>query len=55
MADVGQGAYGTPVYVQPMDEYDAAKNAANRKLALELAMEHGYRLSLQTHKILDIE
>jgi len=55
VADVGQGKAGTPVYVQPMDEYDEAKNSENRALALELATRHGYRLSLQLHKLLGIE
>lgn len=55
VVDVGQGEYGIPVFVQPMDEYDEIKNAANTNLALELANTHGYRLSLQTHKILKIE
>lgn len=45
---------GVPIYVQPMDEYDAAKNAANRDYAKDLALEHGYHLSLQLHKILGI-
>jgi 7-carboxy-7-deazaguanine synthase len=53
--ELGQGAAGVPVYVQPMDEYTPEKNAANHAHALALAMQHGYRLSLQTHKILDIE
>jgi organic radical activating enzyme len=44
-----------PVYVQPMDEYDPAQNAANLALASRLAMEKGYRLSLQMHKMLGIE
>jgi organic radical activating enzyme len=44
-----------PVFVQPMDDGDAGKNAANTSRAIELAMQHGYRLSLQTHKILNIE
>jgi organic radical activating enzyme len=44
-----------PVFVQPMDEGDVTKNAENTKLALELAMNNGYRLSLQIHKILNIE
>jgi organic radical activating enzyme len=52
--DVGQGEVNTIVYVQPMDEYDAVKNVANMQLATQLALEHGYRLSLQTHKILGI-
>ena len=55
VADVGQGLYKTPVYVQPMDEYDAQRNAANVKLATALAMHHGYILSLQMHKLLGIE
>ena len=45
----------TSVFVQPMDEGDSAKNAANIKLAIAIAMQRGYRLSLQTHKILGIE
>lgn len=55
VAEVGQSEHNIPVYVQPMDEYDAARNQANRDRALHLAMQHGYRLSLQTHKMLDIE
>ncbi len=54
IADVGQGA-DIPVYVQPMDEYDLAKNAANLKRATEIAMQKGCRLSLQLHKIAGIE
>lgn len=52
---VGQEQYGTPVYLQPMDEYDERQNADNMALALKLAAEHGYRLSLQMHKMLGIE
>lgn len=54
VSEVGQSAYNIPVFVQPMDEGDAVKNAANVKHALEISQEHGYRLSLQTHKILNI-
>ncbi|MFW0776533.1 MAG: 7-carboxy-7-deazaguanine synthase QueE [Rickettsiales bacterium] len=53
--EVGQSTHNTPVYVQPMDEYDEAKNNANLSLAMQLASQHGYLLSLQTHKILGIE
>ena len=53
--DIGQDIFGTPVYVQPMDELDAVKNKDNMAYAVTLAQENGYRLSLQTHKILDIE
>lgn len=52
--EVGQVAYGTPVYVQPMDEYDAVKNAANLALATSIARAGGYYLSLQLHKIAGI-
>ena len=53
--DIGQGEHNIPVYVQPMDQYDDAKNADNLKRAAALAEEEGYRLSLQTHKIIGIE
>jgi organic radical activating enzyme len=52
-ADVGI-AVDKPIYIQPMDEHDEAKNAANRAYAVDLAMKRGYRLSLQTHKLLNI-
>ena len=48
--DVGQGHYQTPVYLQPIDEYDERKNQRNRQLVLKLARQNGYCLSLQTHK-----
>ncbi len=54
IGEVGQGQR-VPVYVQPMDEYDAEKNRANLQHATDLAMEHGYRLCLQLHKIAGIE
>ncbi|MAR55633.1 MAG: radical SAM protein [Rickettsiales bacterium] len=53
--ELGQNRRNIPVYVQPMDEYDALKNKANQQAALKLALQRGYRLSLQTHKILGIE
>lgn len=51
VGEVGQAGTGIPVYVQPMDEYDPARNAANMAHALALAQKHGYRLSIQMHKI----
>jgi 7-carboxy-7-deazaguanine synthase len=50
--DVGE--CHAPVYVQPMDAYDAARNAANVAHTLHLVQTKGYRLSLQLHKILAI-
>lgn len=49
--DVGQKEYDIPVYVQPMDEEDDAKNTANYEFANKLAEAGGYQLSLQMHKI----
>lgn len=54
IAEVGQKRFRIPVYVQPMDEENEAKNNANLSRALQLAMGHGYRLSLQMHKYLNI-
>jgi 7-carboxy-7-deazaguanine synthase len=51
VGEVGQTGNTIPVYVQPMDEYDPAKNAANAAHALALAQTHGYRLSTQMHKV----
>lgn len=55
VADVGQDVYGTPVYVQPMDEYDEKANLDNILHATAIAATYGHRLCLQTHKILGIE
>lgn len=54
IAEVGQKDFNIPIYVQPMDEYDESKNRANIEHALHLCQNHGYFLSLQTHKILVI-
>jgi 7-carboxy-7-deazaguanine synthase len=48
--EVGQSQYQTPVYLQPIDEYDEKKNENNRQLTLKIAQKNGCRLSLQTHK-----
>jgi 7-carboxy-7-deazaguanine synthase len=40
-----------PVYVQAMDEQDPVKTQANVEWAASIVLEHGYRLSVQTHKI----
>ncbi len=53
--DVGQNQYQTPVYLQPIDEYDQNKNEKNRKLTIKLANKNGCRLSLQTHKFWGID
>lgn len=55
VSEIGQSKYQTPVYLQPIDEYNEKKNQANRSLTIELAHKYGYRLSLQTHKFWGIE
>lgn len=54
VAEVGQSKFQIPVYVQPMDEYDEAKNQANLQRALKLCGRSGFFLSLQIHKSLGI-
>lgn len=39
------------IYVQSCDEQDADKNAANMAAAVLSSLKHGYRLSIQMHKI----
>lgn len=46
---------GALVYVQPMDEQDAAANARNMAAAVASTMEHGHTLQLQIHKIINME
>jgi 7-carboxy-7-deazaguanine synthase len=42
------------IWVSPMDEQDEKCNEGNRKWARDLCLTHGYRLSLQVHKIVDV-
>ncbi len=43
------------VYVQPLDEKDEVKNKRNAQACVESCLKHGYRLSIQGHKILGLE
>ena len=52
--DLGQGST-IATYLQALDQYDSEKNAANLALAMKLALETGYNLSVQLHKILAID
>jgi 7-carboxy-7-deazaguanine synthase len=58
IAEVGQSSHNIPVYIQPMDEYDKDKNAANMEYAITLAHRYAIRykvfLSLQQHKIIGL-
>ncbi len=53
--EVGQAYTQAPVWIQAMDEYDEVKNAANLEHILALAAKHGYKVSLQTHKLFRID
>lgn len=44
-----------PIYLQPMDAYDAEENLLNQKAAIRSCMGHGYILQLQVHKIINME
>ena len=41
IAELGQSKYNTPVYLQPMDEYDATKNKENLQYTVNLAQKLG--------------
>lgn len=43
------------VYVQPCQVASPSLNAENVELAKKISLERGYRLSLQTHKLLGLE
>lgn len=43
------------IWVSPCDAYDDSKNKDNRELVTMIALHHGYRVSLQTHKLLGVE
>lgn len=42
------------IWISPCDVYDAAKNQANVNAARDICLRHGYRLSLQVHKIIGV-
>lgn len=45
-----------PVYIQPLNMEDVPLgNRGHQDKAVELILEYGYRLSLQTHKIIGVE
>ncbi|RTK92109.1 MAG: 7-carboxy-7-deazaguanine synthase QueE [Rickettsiales bacterium] len=53
--ELGQTSYNIPVFVQAMDEYNQEININNKKHAVLIALNNGYRLSYQIHKDLNIE
>jgi 7-carboxy-7-deazaguanine synthase len=54
---IGRPPLGFPkehVYIQPCDEGEPTKNAAHLKAALSSCFKFGYRICIQTHKILGL-
>lgn len=45
---------GAAVFVMPRDDGERTRNEANRKACTKAALEHGYRLCLQTHKLIGV-
>jgi len=43
------------VYLQPVDEKDIFKDAANLQAVVKSCMRHGYRLCLQIHKLIGVD
>jgi 7-carboxy-7-deazaguanine synthase len=48
------GFTGT-VWLQPLDEQDETKNKANREAVVAACKNFGYRVSIQSHKILQVD
>lgn len=43
------------VFIQPQDDQDPYRNKANVQAAVASCMKYGYRMSIQQHKILELE
>ena len=52
---IARPASKAPVYVMPLDSGNADANRLNTGACLKVALEHGYNVTLQTHKILQID
>lgn len=42
------------IYVQACDENDPVRNVANLSYARDIALRYGYRMSIQTHKLIGV-
>lgn len=45
---------GAPVFLSPMDEQSEESRSRNAAVAASVCMRHGYRLSLQVHKLIGV-
>jgi 7-carboxy-7-deazaguanine synthase len=52
---IARPATTAPVYIQPMDTLDETEKAANCAHTISIALKFGYRISLQLHKILNLQ
>jgi len=52
--DIARPPGDATVWVQPMDQRNPYLNKANMQTCVQVAMTHGYRVSLQQHKILEV-
>jgi organic radical activating enzyme len=43
------------IWIQPRDDHDEEKNAANIIFARDLCLEYSYRMGVQLHKIINVE
>lgn len=46
--------YGGTIWLSPCDEHDEKATRRNQDLARDLCLKHGYRLSLQIHKLIGV-
>ncbi|HEY9733532.1 MAG TPA: 7-carboxy-7-deazaguanine synthase QueE [Drouetiella sp.] len=55
LTKVARPPQGSDVFVMPLDSGESRKNEENRRACVDVAMRFGYRLTLQSHKLLNIE
>ncbi len=53
-ARLARPSENVPVYVMPLDSGCSEKNELNTKACIDIALNFGYRLTLQTHKIIGV-
>jgi len=46
---------GDTIWIQPRDDHDEEKNAANLAFARDLCLKFGYRMGVQLHKLINVE
>jgi 7-carboxy-7-deazaguanine synthase len=53
-APVARPPEGAEILIQPLDEQDAMKNAANLEACVQSSFKFGYRVGIQMHKLLNL-